>query len=104
MRPVYSPAAPRRIHLEHPIEVPGGTLATLLARPLTARDGELRRESDEGEIRAVANAVFASPEVVLELSDLDWINVMAGLRDVAADYFRTGLFKPALRLVPGGKQ
>lgn len=93
----------RRIDLEHPFEVPGGTITTLFARAFREKDGRLYREGDEGEIRALANALFVSPEVVLELSDLDHAKVMAALSDVATDYFRTGHFKPALRLVNGGK-
>ncbi len=102
---LYAPAPPRRVDLEHPVDVPGGMLSALLVRPFGLREDHLLREDTdgEGEIRATANAIMASPEVVLDLSEVDWLKVKEALRDVAADYFRLG-FKPILHVVRGAGQ
>lgn len=95
----------RRVDLRYPIEIPGGTLASVTAYPLLGEDYHLAHTGPDGQLEAFANCVRLHPEVAAEIDEADYaeiIRVIATLNGEEAEEIRAK--RPTLTLIKGGKQ
>lgn len=95
----------QRVDLRIPIELPNGTLTSVIAYPMTNDDLALARMDPDGPLLALANCVRLHPEVAAEIDEADYatiVDVIASLNGKAAEIAQAK--RPTLTLIKGGKQ
>jgi hypothetical protein len=97
----------RRVDLRFPIEIPGGTITAITARPVRAQaDFNTMCSDRDGAWRVFSSCVRLPVEVLMELDQSDHyavVDAIASLSGQAFEQARTERLA-TFAVIPGGKQ
>lgn len=96
----------RRVDLRFPIEIPGGRISSVTARPISGGEFHLMHCGEEGAWQAFANSLRLPADIVMRLDQSDHFRIVDAIADLSAEAVAqtNGQSRPALAVVPGGGQ